>query len=728
MLSNKVLKVKGMHCASCSQIIENKLKTTEGIKKINVSFATEKAKVDFDPKKINIPKINEIISKFGYSFELDNKINNKEKKHLENRKLWIVLPISIFVFGLIIRDLLAFIWTGIPSLPIETDLWNIILMFLSAIIFLLVGRPFLKGIINFLRFGIANMDTLIGIGTMTAFIYSTVIVLFPTIKIKLNLPDQVYFDAVIGVIGFVTFGKYLENNSKEKTGETIKKLLGLQAKTALILKNNREIEIPISEVKIGDILIVKPGAKIPVDGVITSGYSSIDESMISGEAIPVDKKVGNQVIGATINKQGSFQFRATKVGTETVLAQIIKIVEEAQGSKAPIQNLADKISGVFVPIVLIIGLLSFGLWLIIGHSLSLAILSLVGVLVIACPCALGLATPTAIIVGVGRGAENGILIKNAESLERLNKVDTIIMDKTGTITKGEAEVTDVVVIDKNFKEEEIVKYVSSVENLSEHPLAKTIVREAKQRKIELSKCSNFKNMEGIGVEGKVDNKLIEVLKSKKKNKSLEKQGKTVVDIKIEGKLVGQIAMSDTIKDEAIMAVESLHKKGIKVIMMTGDSIRAANFIAKQVKIDEVIAGVMPGQKAEKVAELQENGLKVAMVGDGINDAPALVQAEVGIAMATGSDIAIESAGITILGGDIQKVSQAIGLAKATMKTVKENLFWAFIYNLVGIPLASGVLYPIFGIFLNPIFAGMAMAGSSVSVVGNSLRLKVRRIK
>lgn len=715
-----------MHCASCAQIIETKLKKIPGINNIAVNFATEKASVDFDSKKSSLEKMNQEISKLGYSFEVDNK-DSPTKNKINNLKLLFVLPVGFLTFGLKIRDLLSIIWPKIPSIPIQARHWDLILMFTSLIVILLVGTSFLKGIINFIKFRVANMDTLIGIGTVTAFIYSTIILLFPVVKVKLNLPDQVYFDTVIGIIAFVTLGKYLESRSKAKTGETIKKLLGLQAKTATVSRNGKEIEVPLSQVVIGDLIIIKPGMKIPVDGIITQGSTSIDESMISGESMPVDKKVGDKVFGATINKQGSFLFKANKIGDKTLLSQIIKIVEEAQGSKAPIQSLADKISGIFVPIVLVIALLSFIIWFFVGQNLTFAILSLVGVLVIACPCALGLATPTAITVGVGRGAENGILIKNAESLEKLSKIDVVIMDKTGTLTKGEPKITDIISLDKNFNQEKLLKYTASVEKLSEHPLAQTIVEEAKDKKIKLMKCTNFLNKEGIGVQGKVNNKKIEISKSTQKNNKLASQGKTVVDIKINNKIVGQIAMSDVIKDEAIETISKLHHKNLKVIMITGDNQQAAQFVASQLNIDKVIAGVLPWEKAEEIKKLQEKGFKVAMVGDGINDAPPLVQSDVGIAMATGSDIAIESAGMTILGGDIKKVPQAIELAKATMVTVKQNLFWAFIYNTIGIPLASGIFYPIFGIFLNPIFAGMAMAVSSLSVVGNSLRLKVKRI-
>lgn len=583
------------------------------------------------------------------------------------------------------------------------------------------------------------MDTLIGIGTMTAYIYSSAIILFPKIKIYFQLPDDTYFDIIIVVIGFVTLGKYMEAKSKLQTGQAIEKLIGLQAKTASVEREGKEIEIQISEVVVGDIVIVKPGTKIPIDGKIIEGKTSIDESMITGEPVPADKNVGDAVIGGTINKQGSFKFKAARVGKETILAQIVKMVEEAQGSKAPIQNLADRISSVFVPTVMAIAVLSFIVWIIFGSgilgfstALSYAILSFVSVLVIACPCALGLATPTAIIVGVGKGTEYGILIKNAESLERLSNVDTVVLDKTGTITEGVPEVSDVIVLDKSLGEKNILKYAASAEKKSEHPLARAITDKAEHQGISLLPVSDFKALGGIGIKACIDGKKIYIRKPAVENKdgeidNLQKEGKTVVTVEINGKKSGFIALSDTIKPETKEAIDKIKNKGIKVIMLTGDNLAAANYIARQAGINEVTANVLPQEKWEIVKQLQDAGKKVAMVGDGINDAPALARADVGIAMATGTDIAIESAGITLLRGDMTKLAQVIELSQATMKTIRQNLFWAFIYNLIGIPVAAGFLYPIWGIVLNPIFAGLAMAGSSVSVISNSLRLKNKRL-
>jgi len=715
-----------MHCASCANIIKNKVSKIEGVKSVDVNFATETANIEYKNNPINPEILNQSISNLGYSFDVPETHDHHPKDDHSHNQIKYLLPVSLFVFLIMLWDIVSRSFSFIPKFPLSMDLLSPILLILSTVVIFSAGQPFLLGIVRFIKFGLANMDTLIGIGTFTAWFYSTIITLFPQIKSYLNLPPETYFDVTIVVIGFVTLGKHLESLSKQKTGATIKKLLGLQAKTALVLRYGHEVEIPISEVQRGDIIIIKPGTKIPVDGVITSGSSSIDESMVSGEPFPVDKTVGDQVIGATINKQGNFQFKATKIGADTLLSQIIKIVQEAQGSKAPIQTLADQISAVFVPVVLVIATLSFFLWLIIGANLSLALLSFVGVLVIACPCALGLATPTAIIVGVGKGAEFGILIKNAESLEKLSQVTTVVFDKTGTITKGQPQVTDIVSLSKNYGAKEILKYAASVEKLSEHPLAQTVVAKAISEKIKLFPCQNFVSEQGIGVTGQVNQKSISIHKLTKAD-DLVNQGKTVIAIDIDQKMVGKIALSDTIKDEAIIAVKSLKKQGLKVVMLTGDNQKAAEFIAKQVGIDEIIAGVLPSDKAQKIKDLQAAGQKVAMAGDGINDAPALVQADVGIAMATGTDIAIESAGITLLHGDIQKISQTIKLSRATMRTIKQNLFWAFIYNIIGIPVAAGVLYPFFGITLNPIFAGLAMSLSSVSVVGNSLRLRTLKL-
>ena len=771
-MATKTYNIKGMHCASCSAIITKTLSKLDGVKDVNVNFATEKANINFRDDSVDLKIMNNEIEKLGYSMSsihknkddhdmskmspeeqmkmsgidhsehlgLNQSKTDKEKElEIQKSKTQFVLPLALFIFITMMWDIGAKTLSFIPNLPIQMELLNIISMVLATVVIFWIGKPFLQGLVRFIQYRVANMDTLVGIGTSTAYIYSTLITLFPQIRILMKLPDYTYFDVVIVVIGFITLGKYLEARSKQKTGEAIEKLLELQAKTALVIRDGIEIEVSINDVIVGDIIIVKPGAKIPVDGKITEGNTSIDESMITGESIPVDKKVGDIVIGATINKQGNIKIKATKVGGETMLSQIIKMVEEAQGSKAPIQAMADKISSVFVPVVLIIAFVSLFIWLIVGipilgesMAISYGILSFVGILVIACPCALGLATPTAIIVGVGKGAEHGILIKNAESLELLSKVNTVVLDKTGTITKGTPEVTDIIILDKIYSENDILKFAGSVEKLSEHPIAEAIALSAITKNIVLVNATDFTTLEGVGVKATIENKNIYIHKPTTEDKNndlkiLQEQGKTVVIIEADDKKIGLIALSDTIKDTAKEAINKLHKKGIKVIMLTGDNHLAANCIAKQVNIDSVFSEVLPGEKTGKIKSLQDEGRVVAMAGDGINDAPALTQANVGIAMATGSDIAIESADITLLHGDINKISQAIDLSKSTMSTIKQNLFWAFIYNVIGIPVAAGLLYPIWGIVLNPIFAGLAMALSSVSVVGNSLRLKTKKL-
>jgi Cu2+-exporting ATPase/Cu+-exporting ATPase len=624
------------------------------------------------------------------------------------------------------------------------EFFHHLLPLLATYTLFVIGKPYLLGFYRFIKYGKANMDTLIGIGTSAAFVYSFALTAFEDLLRPFINVDYQYYDVTIVVVAFITIGKYLEARSKIKTGDAIKKLLNLQAKTALVIRDGKEIEISVNDVVHGDLIVIKPGSKIPVDGQITSGKSFVDESMVTGEPMPVQKNVGDNVVAGTINTNSSFIFRATKVGSETLLSQIIKMVEDAQGSKAPIQALADKISSIFVPIVLVISFITLGAWLIFGstylgfsQALSYGIVSFVGILVIACPCALGLATPTAIIVGVGKGAKEGILIKDAATLEELHEVNTVIVDKTGTITKGKPTLIDINNL-SNFSEAELVSILASLESKSEHPIAHAIVNYAKDKSISILDISDFENIQGKGVRGKVNNaeyyignvRLIDDLGiSFDTTKIVEYslQGMTPVIIADKEKVLGFVMVADDVKKESKDAIASLHKLGIKVIMLTGDDERTAKYIASQVGIDEIIAHVLPQDKMSKIKELQAQGRIVAMAGDGVNDAPALAQANVGIAMGTGTDVAIESAGITLLGGDISKLVKAIKLSKITMRGIKQNLFWAFIYNIVGIPLAAGVFYPIFGWLLNPIFAGFAMAMSSVSVVSNSLRIKTKKL-
>jgi len=635
------------------------------------------------------------------------------------------------------------------SFTVEEFFHHLMPLFATYILFV-VGKPYLLGFYRFLRYGKANMDTLIGIGTGAAFIYSFAVTAFEDVLKPFVNVDATYYDVTIIVITFIALGKYLEARSKLKTGDAIEKLLNLQAKTALVIRDEKEIEIPIGEVKHGDLIVVKPGAKIPVDGIITNGKSFVDESMVTGEPMPVQKKVGDSVVAATLNTTGAFTFKATKVGGETLLAQIIKMVEEAQGSRAPIQALADKISGIFVPIVLVISFITLGTWLLLGtqyfgfsQALSYGLVSFVGILVIACPCALGLATPTAIIVGVGKGAKEGILIKDAATLEKLHQADTVVVDKTGTITVGKPTLVDI----QNFsglQDDELISILATLEKKSEHPIAHAITDYAEEKlarrggNIKISEPDDFEIIEGKGIRGVIDGKeyfagnvkLVQNLNLSFDSVKLEQyttQGKTPVVIATTEKVLGFVAVADEIKKESKQAILDLHKLGIKVVMLTGDDEKAAKYIASLVGIDDVVAHVLPVDKLSKIKKLQEEGRIVAMAGDGVNDAPALAQADVGIAMGTGTDVAIESAGITLLHGDISKLVKAIKLSKITMRGIKQNLFWAFVYNIIGIPLAAGVFYPIFGWLLSPVFAGFAMAMSSVSVVGNSLRIKSKKL-
>jgi len=772
--TSKTYKIKGMHCASCAGIIEKTFKKTDGVLSVEVNYGTETAKVSFDELKTSPQHLSEKIEKLGYSLVVPENamgtmntmgasemgmsadehaahlgLNQSKKERLaeiaSQRSLVIsAIPLAIFSIFVMGWDILAqYNAVTAMSYTIKEFFHHLLPIFATYTLFV-VGRPYLLGFYRFLRYGKANMDTLIGIGTVAAFLYSFAVTAFEDVLKPFINVEHTYYDVTIVVITFIALGKYLEARSKIKTGDAIEKLLNLQAKTALVIRDDKEIEISINEVKHGDLIIVKPGAKIPVDGAISEGSSFVDESMVTGEPMPAQKKIGDLVVAGTMNTSGSFTFKATKVGSETLLAQIIKMVEEAQGSKAPIQALADKISSVFVPIVLVIAFVALGVWLFFGtgalgfsQALSYGLVSFVGVLVIACPCALGLATPAAIIVGVGKGAKEGILIKDAATLEKLHKVNTVVVDKTGTITKGKPTLVDIINL-SNQKDEELVSILASLEKKSEHPIAHAIVNYAQEKKIPFAEVSNFEGIQGKGLKGSINGtdyyvgnvKLVGDLKVSFDVVRIEEftsQGKTPVILATKEKVLGFVMVADEIKTESIEAIKNLHALGIKVVMLTGDDEKAAKYIGSLVGIDDVIAHVLPQDKLAKIKELQGQGQIVAMAGDGVNDAPALAQADVGIAMGTGTDVAIESAGITLLGGDISKLVKAIKLSNMTMRGIKQNLFWAFIYNIVGIPLAAGVFYPIFGWLLNPVFAGLAMAFSSVSVVSNSLRIKAMKL-
>lgn len=760
-------KIRGMHCASCAGIIEKTFKKVAGVEKAEANYGTESVKVDFDDAKTNPHHLSKTIEPLGYSLIIPEKrtaeemgmsasehtahlgLNQSKTEKLKElaemkTKVISVIPLAIFSIFVMGWEILA-VFEVLPDIPyLWKEFFHHLLPLMATYTLFVVGKPYLLGFYRFLRYGKANMDTLIGIGTSVAFLYSFIVTAFEeSLRPFINV-EHTYYDVTIVVIAFISLGKYLEIRSKLKTGDAIEKLLNLQAKTALVIRDGKEVEVPVGEVKRDELIIVKPSGKIPVDGVVTEGSSFVDESLITGESMPVEKKVGDTVVAGTINTSGAFTFKATKVGSETLLAHIVKMVEEAQGSKAPIQALADKISSVFVPVVLVIAFVTFALWLLIGteylgfsQALSFGLVSFVGILVIACPCAVGLATPIGIIVGVGKGAKEGILIKDAETLEKLHKVNVLVLDKTGTITKGKPELVSL----QNFSqksEEEIVALLATLENKSEHPISHAILSYAKEKSINVLPLENFEALKGKGVKARIGGvpyfagnvALLNDLNLSFDAASLEKeasQGKTPVILASKEKVLAVVMVSDAIKPEAKEAIALLHKLGIRTVMLTGDNKNTALAIAKEVGIDEVMAEVLPEAKLSKIKELQAEGNIVAMAGDGVNDAPALAQANVGIAMATGTDVAIESAGITLLHGDISKIVKAIKLSKFTMRGIKQNLFWAFIYNIVGIPLAGGLFYPVFGWLLSPVFAGLAMAFSSVSVVGNSLRLKNKKL-
>jgi P-type Cu+ transporter len=719
------IQITGMHCASCSTLINKTLNKTKGVLKANVNLTTEKATIEFNDKKVDMNKLITIIKNKGYdakeaidtNYEKESKKQEEEIKKIKHSFLIsLVFAIPVFILGMFFMK---------NPIPFQ----NIIMWILATPIQFVVAFPMYKSAFTALKGKSANMDTLIVMGTSAAYLYSVYVIL--------SGKGHVYFEASAVLITIVIFGRLLEAKAKGKTSEAIKRLIGLRPKTAIILKNGKEIKVNVDDVKVNDIVIVKPGEKIPVDGIVTEGHTSIDESMVTGESIPIEKKKNDIVIGATINKHGSFKFKATKVGTNTTLAQIIKLVEDAQGSKAPIQRFADAVSAYFVPSILIIALITFLSWYFIFNSeFRFALVASVAVLVIACPCALGLATPTAIMVGTGKGAKKGILIKGGEALETTHKVKSIILDKTGTITIGKPEVTDIIPTNNNTKEQ-LLLVATSIEKGSEHPLAEAIVK--KGEKLKLKKVTFFKAIPGYGITANINkkkyyfgnNKLmrenkINVSKFVKTINKLEEEGKTVMMLSENKKLIGFIAVADTIKASSQSAVKALQQMKINVFMITGDNERTAKSIAKQASINNVFAEVLPEDKAKYVKKLQKKG-KVAMVGDGINDAPALAQADIGIAMGSGTDVAMETGDIVLMKDDLMDVVKAIKLSKMTMRKIKQNMFWALFYNSLGVPIAAGLLYPLTGWLLSPMIAGSAMALSSVSVVSNSLLLKLKRL-
>lgn len=744
-MENTTLKLRGMSCASCANNIEEAIRSVPGVEACSVNFGAEQAAVSYDPSKTDVAAIQEAVDEAGYAaLPIQDDVlapeddAERRERQTENQKLtrrvWVSGVISAV---LVIGSLPAMTGLPIPFIPMWLhDPW--FQLVLTAPVLFWAGSGFFINAWKALKRHTATMDTLVAVGTGTAYLYS----LFPTLNpqwfIAQGLRPDVYFEAAAVIIALLLLGRLLENRAKGQTSEAIRKLMGLQAKTARVIRNGREVDVPISEVVLGDIILVRPGEKIPVDGKIVEGSSTIDEAMVTGESLPVKKHPGDEVIGATINKTGSFQFRATRIGKDTFLAQIVKLVQQAQGSKAPIQRLADQVTGWFVPAVIAIAILTFILWFNIMGNVTMALITTVGVLIIACPCALGLATPTSIMVGTGKGAENGILIKGAESLELAHKLQTIVLDKTGTITQGKPTVTDYVTVNgtANSNELKLLRLAASVERNSEHPLAEAVVQYAQAQGAELATVQEFEAIAGSGVQGYVSDHWIQIGTHRWMNElgidtsalqqqwdKLEYLGKTVIWIAVDGKVEGIMGIADAVKPSSVNAIRTLQKMGLEVVMLTGDNQRTANVIAHEVGIQRVFAEVRPDQKAATVERIQSESKVVAMVGDGINDAPALAQADVGIAIGTGTDVAIAASDITLISGDLQGIVTAIQLSRATIRNIKQNLFFAFIYNVAGIPIAAGILYPIFGWLLSPIIAGAAMAFSSVSVVTNALRLR-----
>ena len=803
--------ITGMTCTTCAATIEKGLSETPGIEQANVNFASEKASIEYDPTKVDLSKIKDTVSQLGYGvatkksifpvggmtcascvarveealssvpgvisasvnlasekatveyldgteladlrqavrdagYELGSEVRalqdvtaaaQRETRAVRNR----------FIIAAVLASLIMALGFGLSFAGKPYLLWA-----LATPVQFWAGWRFYRGGWGALKHRTSDMNTLIAVGTSAAYFYSMVAVVFPSLFAARGLEPHLYFDTSAAIITLILLGRFLEARARGQTSEAIKKLIGMQPRTALVIRQGEEMEIPIEDVQVGDLILVRPGERVPVDGIVRQGYSSIDESMITGESIPVEKKMGDEVIGATINKTGSLQVEASKVGKDTMLAHIIRMVEEAQGSKAPIQRLADVIASYFVPAVIGIAIITFIIWYFVGPSpaLTFALLNFVAVLIIACPCALGLATPTAIMVGTGKGAEHGVLIRNAEALERAHKINTVLLDKTGTLTRGEPVVTDIIAAPSS-SQEEVLRLAASAEHSSEHPLAEAVVKAALERKLELSPPSNFNAIPGLGVEALVEGKKLllgnlRLIKERafslngleEKAEKLLEEGKTAMFLGLDSQVAGIIALADTLKPNAKEALQALHRMGIETVMLTGDNRRTAEAIAREAGIYRVLAEVLPEHKAQEVKKLQEERKVVAMVGDGINDAPALAQADIGIAIGTGTDVAMETGDITLISGDLTGVVTAISLSKRTMRTIKQNLFWAFAYNTALIPVAAGGLYLIFGHtdvppwlhfilgdygFLNPILAAAAMAASSITVVSNSLRLR-----
>ena len=741
-MDNLTLKLRGMSCASCASTVEKVIQAVPGVIECHVNFGVEQATVDYDPQQTGLETIQSAVAKAGYQAsalqEVGEEDEEKSFRQAElrdlKRKIWVGGIISILLMLGMIPEIFGLDW---PLISVGLgNPW--VQLILTTPVMFWCGRSFFIGGWKAFKRHTATMDTLIALGTGVAYLYSLFVTLFPVFFTTEGLMPHVYFEIAATVTTLILLGRLFENIAKGETSEAIRKLIGLGAKTARVIRNNQEVDIAIAEVILGDIVLVRPGEKIPVDGEIVEGSSTIDEAMVTGESVAVKKQPGDEVIGATINQTGSFKFRATRVGKDTVLAQIVKMVQQAQGSKAPIQKLADQVTAWFVPGVIAIAILTFIIWFNVMGNITLAMITTVGVLIIACPCALGLATPTSIMVGTGKGAENGILIKGADSLELAHQIKTIVLDKTGTLTQGKPTVTDFVTVNgvADNNELHLLGLAASLEKNSEHPLAEAVVRYAQSQQVNFADVQEFKAIAGSGVEGIVAGKRVQIgtrrwleelgistQKLQDYQQTWENTKKTVVWIAIEGQIQAIMGIADALKPTSVATIKALKKMGLEVVMLTGDNQATADAIALEVGISRVLAQVRPEQKAAKIQALQAEGKIVAMVGDGINDAPALAQADVGIAIGTGTDIAIAASDITLISGDLQGIVTAIQLSHATMQNIRQNLFFAYIYNVAGIPIAAGVLFPFFGWLLSPIIAGGAMACSSISVVTNALRLR-----
>lgn len=749
-MDSQTFKLRGMSCASCASNIESAIRSVPGVETCSVNFGAEQAVVAYDANRVSAADIQSAVDAAGYGAQpidddplaAEDDAERRERAARDRelkRKVIFSLVMSIV---LVIAALPMMTGLEIPLIPAWMhNPWLQLVLTLPVMVW--AGSDFFINTWKALKHHSATMDTLVAVGTGTAYLYSLFPTVYPQWFIDQGLRPDVYFEIAAIIIALILLGNLLENRAKGQTSEAIRKLMGLQAKTARVIRQGEPIDVPISEVVLGDTVLVRPGEKVPVDGEIIEGSSTLDEAMVTGESIPVQKQVGDEVIGATLNKTGSFKFRATRVGKDTFLAQIVKLVQQAQGSKAPIQRLADRVTGWFVPAVIAIAILTFVTWFNLMGNVSMALITTVGVLILACPCALGLATPTSIMVGTGKGAENGILIKGADSLELAHKIQTIVLDKTGTVTQGQPTVTDYITVrgTTNSNELALLKLAGSLEQNSEHPLAEAVVQYAQRQGATLVDPAGFEAVAGSGVRGQVEGKWVQIgthrwldelgidtQRLKPEWDRLESEGKTAVWLVVEEQVEAIMGIADAVKPSSANAIRALQKMGLEVVMLTGDNRRTAEVIAREVNIQRVMAEVRPDQKADQVLALQQEGKLVAMVGDGINDAPALAQADVGMAIGTGTDVAIAASDITLISGDLWGIVTAIQLSRATIRNIRQNLFFAFIYNVAGIPIAAGILYPFLGWLLNPIIAGAAMAFSSVSVVTNALRLRNFRPK